>query len=53
VSDDPDYVMVDLEFDSSEDAEAMHASLRELWSRVDVMRDPQGRIVEVVEARQY
>lgn len=45
--------MVDLEFDSSDDAGAMLTSLRELWSRVDVMRDPQGRIVEVVETKEY
>jgi hypothetical protein len=51
--DDPNYVMVDLEFDSSSEAEAMLASLRELWSRADVMRDPHGRIVEAVEVQEY
>jgi hypothetical protein len=52
-ADDPDHVLIDLEFDTSEQAEAMQAALRGVWSRVDVMRDPQARIVEVVESRDY
>jgi hypothetical protein len=49
--DDPGYVLIDLEFDSSGEAETFAAALREVWGRVDVMRDPQARIVEVVEAK--
>lgn len=45
--------MIDLEFDSASEAEAMHAALRELWSRVDMMHSPQARIVEVVESKEY
>jgi hypothetical protein len=52
-SDDPNYVMIDLEFDSASEAEAVHAALRELWGRVDVMRSPQARIVEAVEIKEY
>lgn len=51
--DDPNYVMIDLEFDSSDEAERMHAGLRELWGRVDVMTDPQARTAEVVESEEY
>jgi hypothetical protein len=51
--DDPNYVMIDLEFDSSSETEAFLAALRDLWSRVDVMRDPQARIVEAVESTEY
>jgi hypothetical protein len=51
--DDPNYVMIDLEFDSSSETEAFLAALRDLWSRVDVMRDPQARIVEAVESKEY
>jgi hypothetical protein len=51
--DDPDHVMIDLEFERSEDAERMHAGLRDLWRRVDVMRHPHGRIAEVVESEDY
>lgn len=35
----------DLEFDSEAEA-----ALRELLGRVDVMRDPQARVVEIVES---
>ncbi len=52
-SDDPNYVMIDLEFDSASEAEAVQDALRELWGRVDVMRNPQARIVEAVEVKEY
>lgn len=51
--DDPSYVMIDLEFDGATEAEAFHAKLRELWGRVDLMRDPQARIGETVESHEY
>jgi hypothetical protein len=51
--DDPNYALIDLEFDSASDAEAFLVRLRELWSGVDVMRDPTARIVELVEVTQY
>jgi hypothetical protein len=46
---DPNYVMIDLEFDDAATATAFLADLRELWGRVDVMRDPKARIAETVE----
>jgi hypothetical protein len=52
-TDDPNYVMVDLEFDSASEAESGHATLRDLWGRVEVMHSPQARIVEVVESKEY
>jgi hypothetical protein len=52
-ADDPNLVMIDLEFDSAEEAERMRESLRELWGRVDVMRDPRARSAEVVEHEDY
>lgn len=51
--DDPNYVMIDLEFDSAGEAEAVHAALRELWGRVEVMHSPQARIAEAVESKEY
>lgn len=51
--DDPNFVMIDLEFDTAAQAEAMMAGLQKLWGRVQVMRDPRARIVEVVENRDY
>ena len=50
---DPTYVMIDLEFDDLDKASALLVRLRELWSRVDVMRDAQARLVEVVESKEY
>ena len=52
-ADDPNYVMIDLEFDSASEVEAVHGALRDLWSRVDVMQDPKARTVEVVESKEY
>ncbi len=51
--DDPNYVMIDLEFDSSSVAETFLVGLQELWSRVDVMRDPKALLVEIVESKEY
>jgi len=54
--DDPNYVVVDLEFDSSSDAEAFRGALRELWSRVGDtlgLEGPQARIVDAVESKEY
>ena len=52
-TDDPNYVMIDLEFDSASKAEAAHAALRDLWGRVDVVHSPQARIAEAVESEEY
>ncbi len=51
--DDPTYVMIDLEFDSLSEAEAYHAALRDLYSRVTMMQDPRAQIVEVAESKEY
>jgi hypothetical protein len=50
--DDANLVMIDLEFDTAEEAKSMHESLRELWARVDVMKNPEARSTEVVETGQ-
>ncbi len=49
--DDLNYVIVDLEFDTLNEAKACHEKLRNLWSRVEgsVMNNPQSRILEVIE----
>lgn len=52
-ADDPNLVMIDLEFNSADEAERMHEALRDLWGRVDVMRDPSARSAEVVEREDY
>ena len=54
-TDDPNYVMVDLEFESAGEAEAFGVSLRDLWGRVDVINgeNPRARIVDTVETKEY
>ena len=53
--DDPNYVMIDLDFDSKGEAEAFLAAMREVWGRVQgtIIMAPQARIVEVVEIKAY
>jgi ribosomal protein L35AE/L33A len=53
--DNPNHIMVDLEFDSSAKAEAFLAALRELWRHVEgqVAHSPQARIFEVVDDKGY
>ena len=53
--DDANYVMIDLEFDTPAQAEALLAAMRVVWGRVQgkVMTSPQARIVEAVEAKDY
>ena len=52
--DDPNYVMIDLEFDTKAEAEALLAAMRQVWARVEgqLMMNPQARVAEVVEARE-
>jgi hypothetical protein len=52
---DANYVMIDLEFDTTSQAEALLAAMRVVWSRVEgkIMMNPQTRIVEVVETKEY
>jgi hypothetical protein len=57
-TDDPNYVIVDLEFDSPSEAEALLAALRRnVWSSREaapaLIGEPQTRVVEAVEAKEY
>jgi hypothetical protein len=53
--DDPNYVIIDLEFDTLAEAEAALAALRSLWNKVEgtVMVDPKTRILTIVESKEY
>jgi len=53
--DDPNFVMIDLEFDSVAQAEALLAAMRVVWGNVQgtIMTNPEARIVEAVESRQF
>jgi hypothetical protein len=48
-------VMIDLEFDSADEADRMLGELRTLWSRVEgtVMTSPEAHVVEEVETATY
>jgi len=57
-TDNPNYVMLDLEFDSEGEAEAFLAALqRDVWSSREaspaLVGGPQTRIVEAVEVKEY
>lgn len=51
---DPNYVMLDLQFETLKEAEDTLASLRNLWSKVEgqIMMNPQTRILNLVETKQ-
>jgi quinol monooxygenase YgiN len=53
--DNPNYVMIDLEFDSSSEVDAFLAAMREVWRRVEgtIIESPRVQIVEVVESKEY
>ncbi len=53
--DDPNYVLIDLEFDTASQAEQLLAAMRVVWGRVEgtIMMNPQARIVEQVETKEY
>ena len=49
--DDPNDVMIDLEFDTKPEAEALLNTMRRVWERVEgtIMWNPQAWIIEVAE----
>lgn len=49
--DDPNYVMIELQFDHLTDAENTLAALRNVWNKVEgkVMTNPSTRILNVME----
>jgi hypothetical protein len=55
-AEDPNYVMIDLEFDGQKEADNVRSALLNLWKSPEaqrVMQNPKVRIVEQVEAREY
>lgn len=53
--DDPQHVIIDLEFATARQAMDLLAAMRQVWGRVQgqIMMNPQARISEVVEEREY
>ncbi len=54
-TDDPNYVVIDLEFDNFDNAEIALGALKNLWSKVEgtVMTNPKTRILDVVDFKEY
>lgn len=52
--DNPNFIMIDLEFDSLSGAETLITAVQQVWERVSgtLIQDPQWRISEVVETRE-
>ena len=53
--DDANHVMIDLDFDTAGQAEALLAAMRVVWGHVEgkIIMKPQARIVEAVETKEY
>ena len=53
--DNPNYVIIDLEFDTLNQAEFLLAAMQQVWSRVSgtIMHDPRWQITELVESKAY
>ena len=53
--DDPNYVMIDLEFDTREQAEGLLRAMQGIWGRADhqLTQRQQARIVDVVESIEF
>lgn len=49
--DNPNYVIIDLDFDTAQNAEALLAAMREVWKEVEgkIMLNPIVRISEIVQ----
>jgi hypothetical protein len=54
-TDNPNYIIIELEFDNLPEAEKMLGNLKKLWSQVEgkVMTNPQSRIIETIESIEY
>jgi len=51
----PNYVIVELEFDNFDKAKKLLANLQQLWRQVEgkVITGPKGRIIELAETKEY
>lgn len=54
-TDDPNHVLIDLEFSTAAEAEALLAGLRKLWGQIEgtIITGPVARIASVVEETAY
>jgi hypothetical protein len=54
LQEDPNYVMIDLEFDSTGEAEAFLRTMQQIWSGpgTAVMQNARGRVADLVEGKE-
>ncbi len=54
-TDDTSYVLIDLEFETEEQAEQLLGAMRTVWEQVagKIILEPQARIVELLEDKEY
>jgi len=54
-NDNANNVIVDLEFDTIDEAKDLQAKLKQLWNQVEgkIITGPKARIIEMVESREY
>ena len=54
-ADDPNYVIIELEFDNMQQAETMLSALQQLWKQVEgkIITGPKARIIYEVESKAY
>jgi hypothetical protein len=53
--DNPNYIILELEFDNLDEAKILLTALQKLWKQVEgkVIMSPQARIVETIESKEY
>ena len=52
--DDPNFVIIELEFETKPEAEVMHAALRKIWGNpLAPIGAPTARILEIVDTKEY
>jgi hypothetical protein len=53
--DNPNFAMIDLEFDSLQDAETLLAGVQQVWERVNgtLIQNPQWQFSEVVQTKEF
>ena len=54
-TDNPNYVIIELEFDNLHEAEVMLLALQKLWNQVEgkIITGPKARIIELFESKEY
>jgi len=54
-TDNPNYIIIELEFDNLKDAKKLLQALQTVWKQIDgkIITGPKSRIIEMVEQVQY